>query len=72
MAIRQRADLSHLPQDFMTALQWFIRIQKNQIHLTLACQIDSSLSRIINEAAEAFFFELELHETADTRIMFDD
>ena len=56
----------------MAALQWFIRIQEDQVHLTLTCQINSRLSRIINEATEAFFFQLELHETADTRIMFDD
>ena len=53
---RQRADLSHLSQNLMAALQWFIRIQEDQVHLTLTCQINSRLSRIINEAAEAFLF----------------
>ena len=68
---RNGADFSHLSQDFMTAFHRFIGVKDNNIRLSLACQVNGIISGIVNQAGEARFLQLQLHETAHTGVMFN-
>lgn len=55
----------------MAILHRFIGVKNHHIRLLLAYQVNSRFSRIINHTGKSRFFQLQLHEAAYSRVMFN-